>query len=222
MGSKIKSPTDISFLVAFSVAITVAIVPASPLRNSEKLLSNVVQLVTHYSLNAAKSVDPAARPALMLMLLFCGWLVGSMVFWDDVKQTVATSGDQQELLNLCEQLADAEVAYDEDAIKRVTHRNFQFTDTDGKTMGRSDFISLTRQLNTQSQQLVATPARIEGSRAFLQGTTAIISRSVGDERLIYEFVMTFVQVQGKWKIVAQRLALSQPDKSEDIPDKIAA
>ncbi len=157
------------------------------------------------------------------MILFCGWFVGTMVLWRDEERDVSLAPAEQQVLALCERLADAEVMHDERTIDRILHDQFLFTDEDGKTIGKAEFLKLTRLLHARSQELFLISPRIIGSKAFVQGTVRILPRSGRDGPIAYQFFASFELFNGQWKAVEQRIDLPlRSDVLDAATEQVAA
>jgi hypothetical protein len=199
------SPIEVMLLVAFVTTALRAVLPNSAILASQLHLIRFFQTTTHAALNAARSVDPAGRPALGLMALFCVWFVGVMVLWRDEDQKAPLTATEEEVLTLCQELAAAEVLHDERTIESILHDQFVFMDSDGKTSGKTEFVLLTRLMHAKSQELSAERPLIVGSRAFVEGTRTFLPQSIRDEPLTYHFSICFDRINGKWRAIEQRV-----------------
>jgi len=203
--SRLLSPIDVTLAVIFGATALLAILPGSTILGSQAQIGQLLQEAAQAALTSVRTVDPQGRAALFLMALFCGWFVGAMVLWPKNELVTPLTTVQQQVLDLCQNLANAAVKNDTTALNSILHDEFVFTDEHGKKMGKAEFLVVTRPSQAKSQVLSAEMPCITGSRAFVEGTAEIVPQSAHDESIIYRFSTRLARVNGRWKAVEQKM-----------------
>ena len=201
----LTSPIDMALVAAFVTLGLRVVLPNAAILGSKQFLVSLFQTSAQATMDTLRSIDPKGRPVLFLMALFCGWFVGAMVLWPEEERNVSLTSVQKEILALCHRLSRAEVTHDELTMATLLHDQFMFTDDQGKTIDKAQFLILSRQFHVASQELSAEPPRVTNSRAFVEGTATLLPRSAGEEAIAYRFSTCFAKTDGGWKAVEQKI-----------------
>ncbi len=120
-------------------------------------------------------------------------------------QSTSGSAEEQQLLGLEQQWAQAEKSGDAAAVARIEADTYVFTDPSGKITGKQDDVNMlkTGQAKYQTFELSDMQAHVTGDTAVVTGRANIKGTEKGqDISGTYAFTDTFVKTGGQWQAVA--------------------
>ena len=111
--------------------------------------------------------------------------------------------DEQTIVELEQQWAKAEEAFDEKALGRILAEDFVSMDEKGHIRNKAQEIASDREWNPTGPEAVdEMSVRVVGDTAIALGRFTWIDRSSGSVKLQGRFVDTFLRRDGRWQVVA--------------------
>jgi ketosteroid isomerase-like protein len=130
-----------------------------------------------------------------------------------VSNAWALSNDEQQVLAVDQQWADAELKHDEPTIRAILDDGFVFTGEDGKTVDKARFLDEMRNSSMTPQTLAPDIVHIHGDTAVIVGTDTVQFDASGKQRTVaLRYTVIYIKRHHQWRAVAEqvgRLALSK-------------
>jgi ketosteroid isomerase-like protein len=131
----------------------------------------------------------------------------SMPSSQGMSQSASNPAEEQRLIGLEHQWADAEKSGDAAGVARIEADGYVFTDETGKTVGKQDDVNALKsgQVKFQAFDLSDMQAHVYGDTAVVTGRANIKGTDKGkDISGTYAFTDTFVKRDGQWQAVSSQ------------------
>ena len=119
-----------------------------------------------------------------------------------ISKASATS-DEQKIVALNQEWADAEVRQDEAVLQRILDDRFLVTDGQGKTIDKAAFIDAVRHFSMVSQIIGDQIIHLYDNTAVVVGTATIQFSGSAELRQL-RYTTTYVKRQGMWRAIAEQ------------------
>ena len=122
-------------------------------------------------------------------------------------QDAGASADEQRVLETEDAYVAAEVAGDDEALRRLIDDRFVFNSSNGVTTGKEEFIQYVLQMSLVDQTIRERSVLLEGRVALVFGTAELVFGGEGKEESvsILRYTATYVQRGEEWRMLALQM-----------------